>query len=59
MLLGNKPVIAKGEFFKSENKLASSIETIHKNPDFGFECLHYSVSESSESLKVTILNKKK
>lgn len=30
-----------------------------KNEDFGFSCVHYSVSEASKSLKVMIENKKK
>jgi len=58
-LSGKRPVIEKGEIFKSENALAEHIDDKEKNPDFGFKCLHYSVSEASGSLKVFIINKKK
>jgi len=30
-----------------------------KNDKFGFNCLHYSVSEASGNLQIMILNKKK
>ena len=30
-----------------------------KNDDFGFQCLHYLVSEASEKLTIVVLNKKK
>jgi hypothetical protein len=30
-----------------------------KNEKFGFNCLHYSVSEASGNLQIMILNKKK
>ena len=30
-----------------------------KNENFGFKCLHYSVSEASGSLKIAIKNKRK
>jgi len=49
-LLGKRPAIAKGEVFKRENKLAEHINDDEKNDDFGFNCLHYSVSEASGSL---------
>lgn len=58
-LTGKKPAIAKGEAFKRENALAEAIDDDQKNNDFGFNCLHYSVSEASGKLKVMILNKKK
>jgi solute carrier family 8 (sodium/calcium exchanger) len=59
LLTGTKPLIAKGEYFKAELSLANNVEDKNKNPDFGFKCLHYSVSESSESLKIAIVNKNK
>jgi len=58
-MTGKRPVIEKGEIFKAEHALADNIEEKSKNQDYGFKCLHYSVSESSKSLKVIILNKKK
>lgn len=57
--LGKKPAIAKGEVFKRENTLAKNVEDHHKHEDFGFNCLHYSVSEASGTLNVMVLNKKK
>jgi len=58
-LSGKRPAIAKGEVFKRENALAENMDDNEKNPDFGFNCLHYSVSEASGILQVMILNKKK
>lgn len=58
-LTGKRPAIAKGEIFKREHALAENIDDTEKNPDFGFNCLHYSVSEASGSLQIMILNKKK
>ena len=37
------------------NKLAENL----RHEEFGFNCLHYTVSESSKYLKVKIINKKK
>lgn len=54
-----KPLIAKGEYFKAELSHADSVDDRNKNPDFGFKCLHYSVSESSESLQIAVYNKTK
>lgn len=59
LLTGTKPLIAKGEYFKAELSLANNVEERNKNPDFGFKCLHYSVSESSESLQIAVYNKNK
>lgn len=55
---GKKPAVAKGEVLKLEHEHADLIEDKFKNDDFGFNCLHYSVSEASGSLKIMILNKK-
>lgn len=49
-LTGKRPAIAKGEVFKRENKLAENINDEERNDDFGFNCLHYSVSEASGTL---------
>jgi len=57
ILTGKKDIIKKGEIFRKETKLASALEEHHKNPHFGFRCLHYMVSESSGKLSVVIINK--
>jgi len=56
---GKRPAIAKGEVFKRENTLAEHIDNSEKNEEFGFNCLHYSVSEASGYLNIQVLNKKK
>jgi hypothetical protein len=55
---GKRPAIAKGEIMKQEHEHADFIDDKFKNDDYGFNCLHYSVSEASGSLKVMILNKR-
>lgn len=55
---GKRKDIAKGEILKQEHAHAVHLDIQDQNPDFGFECLHYSVSEASGSLKIKILNKK-
>lgn len=57
MMAGKRPVVAKGEVLKLEHAHAEHIDDKLKNPDYGFKCLHYSVSESSGSLKVHIEKK--
>ena len=47
---GKRPAIAKGEVIKQEHAHAEFIDDKFKNPMFGFNCLHYSVSEASGSL---------
>lgn len=42
---GKKQAIAKGAVFKNELKSAKDCQD--PNEDFGFTCLHYSVSEAS------------
>lgn len=54
-----KTVIKKGEVLRKEANLAKHLEEGKKNPDFGFFCLNHTVSESSGSIKIKILNKKK
>jgi len=56
-LTGKRKEIAKGEIIKQEHAHADNIEDAERNRDFGFHCLHYSVSEASGSLKIKILNK--
>lgn len=57
MMNGKKPVVAKGEVMKKENALAEHVEARLLNKDYGFRCLHYSVSEASGSLRIFVLNK--
>jgi hypothetical protein len=47
---GKRPAIAKGEVIKQEHAHAEFIDDKFKNPMYGFNCLHYSVSEASGSL---------
>lgn len=56
-LTGKRKEIAKGEIIKQEHAHAENLEEKERNNDFGFFCLHYSVSEASGSLKIRILNK--
>ena len=54
----NSRTIAKGEKFKFEHAHASNFEDKSDlNPNFGFKCLHYSISEAFGKIKVPILNK--
>lgn len=59
MFAGRKEIVEKGEIFKKEHMLSSSINTADKNENFGFFCLHFSVSEGSKSLSLKVLNKKR
>jgi hypothetical protein len=58
MLSGARAAIAKGQIMKEEHAHAKNIAESEKNPNFGFTCLHYSVSEASGHLKIEINNKK-
>lgn len=58
-MTGKRPVIAKYEKMKLEHAHADAIDENLKNEDFGFQCLHYSVSESSGKLTIIVINKKK
>jgi hypothetical protein len=44
---GKRPAIAKGEIMRAEHEHAEFLDEALKHPDFGFNCLHYSVSEAS------------
>ena len=55
----SKPIIKKGEKYRQEHNLASDYDKAVKHPDYGFTCLHMSVSESIGNAKVTIINKNK
>lgn len=53
-LTGKRPVIAKFEKIKLEHAYSKDIDEGLKNKDFGFTCLHYSVSESQGILSVHV-----
>jgi len=54
---GKRPVVAKYEKMKLEHAQADQLDETVKNPRYGFQCLHYSVSESSGKLTIAVLNK--
>lgn len=58
-MTGKRPVVAKYEKLKLEHAHADAIDENLKNDNFGFQCLHYSVSESSGKLTIIVLNKKR
>lgn len=57
-MTGKRPVVGKFEVIKLEHAHADLIDDKFKHPEFGFKCLHYSVSEASGSLTIIVLNKK-
>jgi len=59
MMTGKRPVIAKFEKMKLEHAHADQLDENVKNEFFGFQCLHYSVSESSGKLTIAVNNKKR
>lgn len=54
-----KEAIAKGTILRRENRSADMLDDHQKNPNFGFSCLHYSVSEAAGALRIKVLNKSK
>lgn len=54
-----KQVVAKGEIYKAEHVSADALDEVDKHPCFGFRCLHYSVSESSGTIRIHVVNKQK
>lgn len=52
-------IMAKGQIFKQEHAQAINLADSDRHEDFGFKCLHYSVSEAVGILEIEILNKKK
>ena len=57
-MTGKKEAIAKGEIIKMEHLSSDAIQDKYKNENFGFKCLHYSVSEAAGKLRIYITNKK-
>lgn len=54
-----KEAIAKYEVVRRENRSASTLADHQCNANYGFSCLHYSVSEACGHIKVKVLNKTK
>lgn len=52
---GKKMEVAKHAVFKNELRSAKDAENPH--PQWGFTCLHYSVSEASGSIRINVKNK--
>ncbi len=60
MLSGKKDiVIRKSDVLRKEGPMATTIDQSKRNPNFGFQCLHYSVSEGSGYIEIMIINKLK
>lgn len=57
MMTGKRQIVAKGEIVRKEHLHADGFEDREKNMNFGFKCLHYSVSEASGSIRILIDNK--
>jgi hypothetical protein len=57
MMSGKRQVVKKGEIMRMEHETADHIAQHDKHEHFGFNCLHYSVSESSGTIKIEVLNK--
>lgn len=54
-----RPVIKKGQQYRKEHVQASSFDQNMKNDNFGFKCLHMSVSESIDKCRIQVINKHK
>jgi hypothetical protein len=52
-----KITIDKGAKLKFEHHQADAVDDKELNQDFGFRCLHYSISEAAEQLSIAILKK--
>lgn len=59
LMSGKRDIVQKGEVIKQEHAHADLIDDKFKNENFGFKCLHYSVSEASGSIQIIVHNKKK
>jgi len=55
----HKDAVSKGQVLRRENRQASTLQDHQCNPNFGFSCLHYSVSEGAGTLVVKVTNKTK
>ena len=59
MLRGKKDIISKGQVFRFEDMLAKHLESSKCNNQFGFEHLHYTVSEAVGSAVIRVIQKTK
>ncbi len=50
-------VIRKGDVLRKQGPSAETLDKSKRNPDYGFQCLHYSVSEGSGYIEILIVNK--
>jgi hypothetical protein len=57
MMSGKRAIVAKGEIIRKEHLHADGFDEKEKNPNYGFKCLHYSVSEASGTIRILIDNK--
>lgn len=49
-----KEVVPKGAVIRRENRMAETLEEKDRNPNFGFTCLHYSVSEGARYVRIKV-----
>jgi hypothetical protein len=54
-----KREIIKGQKYMKKNVMAKNLDETLKNPQIGFEVLHYSVSEAQGFLEISIIKKVK
>ena len=59
MMSGKRQIVAKGEILRKEHLHADNVDEKEKNANYGFKCLHYSVSEASGTIRIIIDNKKR
>lgn len=58
LALKNKVVVAKNEVYRKELLQAKNLGAeVTRNKKFGFTCLHYSVSESSQYVRIKVEHK--
>ena len=55
--LNKKEVVPKGAVIRRENRMATTLEEKDRNPNFGFTCLHHSVSEGARYVRIKVEKK--
>jgi solute carrier family 8 (sodium/calcium exchanger) len=55
--LNKKEIVPKGAVIRRENRMATTLEEKDRNPNFGFTCLHHSVSEGARYVRIKIEKK--
>jgi hypothetical protein len=53
----SRPAIKKGEKYRKEHVMAANYDKSQRNLQWGFKCLHLSVSEANHVASITIENK--